>query len=304
MTSAAADGRGSTSADRAETLEAQVRDLARELAETSQRVAGLKMELRELRAKVDGSGPRFATLYANFTDRFRGSTAEVTSKLASYLPDVHRLVGAGAAAGGAAAGAGGAGAGAGGAGARVVDLGSGRGEWLALLRDAGVPASGVDANPAFVEAGRARGLDLVHGDAVAHLEGLPPDSVDLVTAFHLIEHLDVETLLALLAAARHALRPGGCVLLETPNPSNLRMAACDFYNDPTHRSPLPPALAEYLVAAAGFDGIEVRPLHPNRSPFEPAGSGPGQQVEQLVADTLYGPQDYAVLGYKSSAARA
>jgi SAM-dependent methyltransferase len=290
MTSAASDGRGSTSADRAETLEAQVRDLARELAETSQRVAGLKMELRELRAKVDGSGPRFATLYANFTDRFRGSTAEVTSKLASYLPDVHRLVGAGA--------------GAGGAGARVVDLGSGRGEWLALLRDAGVPASGVDANPAFVEAGRARGLDLVHGDAVAHLEGLPPDSVDLVTAFHLIEHLDVETLLALLAAARHALRPGGCVLLETPNPSNLRMAACDFYNDPTHRSPLPPALTEYLLAAAGFDGIEVRPLHPNRSPFEPAGSGPGQQVEQLVADTLYGPQDYAVLGYKSSAARA
>ena len=290
MTSAAADGRGSTSADRAETLEAQVRDLTRELAETSQRVAGLKMELRELRAKVDGSGPRFATLYANFTDRFRGSTAEVTSKLASYLPDVHRLVGAGA--------------GAGGAGARVVDLGSGRAEWLALLRDAGVPASGVDANPAFVEAGRARGLDLVHGDAVAHLEGLPPDSVDLVTAFHLIEHLDVETLLALLAAARHALRPGGAVLLETPNPSNLRMAACDFYNDPTHRSPLPPALTEYLLAAAGFDGIEVRPLHPNRSPFEPAGSGPGQQVEQLVADTLYGPQDYAVLGYKSSAARA
>jgi len=179
-----------------------------------------------------------------------------------------------------------------------VDVGSGRGEWLALLRNAGVPASGVDANPAFVEAGRARGLDLVHGDAVAHLQGLPPDSVDLVTAFHLIEHLDVETLLALLAAARHALRPGGCVLLETPNPSNLRMAACDFYNDPTHRSPLPPALTEYLVAASGFGEVEVRPLHPNRPPFEPAGSGAGQQVEQLVALTLYGPQDYAVLGYK------
>jgi ABC-type multidrug transport system fused ATPase/permease subunit len=40
--------------------------------------------------------------------------------------------------------------------------GFGRGEWLALLRDAGVTASGVDANPAFVEAGRERGLDLVH----------------------------------------------------------------------------------------------------------------------------------------------
>ncbi|MDQ6687458.1 MAG: methyltransferase domain-containing protein [Actinomycetota bacterium] len=284
MTSAGTDARGPTSGERMEALETQVGDLARELTKTSQRVAGLETELRELRAKVDGSGPRFAALYAEFTDRFRGPTAQITAKLAAYLPDVRRLVGP-------AAGAGVSGTG-------VVDVGSGRGEWLALLRDAGVPASGVDANPAFVEAGRKRGLDLVHGDAVAHLQGLPPDSVDMVTAFHLIEHLDVEEALALLAAARHALRPGGCVLLETPNPANLRMAACDFYNDPTHRSPLPPALTEYLVSASGFGEVEVRPLHPNRSPFEIADSGAVQQVEQLVALTLYGPQDYAVLGYK------
>jgi O-antigen chain-terminating methyltransferase len=289
MSSAATDARGLTSAERIEALEAQVRDLARALAEASQRVAGLETELR---AKVDGSGPRFAALYAEFTDRFRGSPAEVTAKLAGYLPDVRRLVGA--VAGGAGAG-----------GSGVVDVGSGRGEWLALLRDAGVSASGVDVNPAFVESGRARGLDLVQGDAVAHLHGLPPGSVDVVTAFHLIEHLDVETLLALLAAARQALRPGGCVLFEAPNPSNVRMGACDFYNDPTHRSPLPPALTEYLVSASGFCEVEVRPLHPDdRSPFGPAVSSAGQLVEQVVALTLYGPQDYAVLGYKPQPDRA
>jgi SAM-dependent methyltransferase len=272
-----------TTAERMEALEAQVRDLARQLAEASQHVAGLETDLRELRAKVDGSGPRFAALYAGFIDRFRGSTADVTAKLAVYLPDVRRLVGAA----GTDAGT-----------SMVVDVGSGRGEWLALLRDAGVPASGVDSNAAFVDAALARGLDVVQGDAVAHLLCLPPDSVDMITAFHVIEHLDVEELLALLAAARHALRPGGCVVLETPNPSNLRMAACDFYNDPTHRSPLPPALTEYLVAASGFGEVEVRPLNPNQSPFARADAGDCEQVEQLVAQTLYGPQDYAVLGYK------
>jgi hypothetical protein len=56
------------------------------------------------------------------------------------------------------------------------------------------------------------------------------------------------------------------------------------------------------VSASGFGQVEVRPLHPNRSPFQPASSGAGQQVEQLVALTLYGPQDYAVLGYKPRAA--
>ena len=148
-----------------------------------------------------------------------------------------------------------------------MDLGCGRGEWLTLLRDAGVPCSGVDANPRFVAAGRALGLDIELGDAIGHLQGIPPDSVDMVTAFHVIEHLGTEELLALLEAARSALRPGGCVLLETPNPANLVMAACDFYNDPTHRSPLPCALTEYLVSTQGFGDIEVRPLHPKPSPL-------------------------------------
>lgn len=285
---AATDGQGVAPAEHREAPETQVRDLAGELAETAQRVTGLETELRELRAKLEGSGPRFASLYAEFTDHFRGSTSEISVKLAGYLPDVRRLVGATESADETRV--------------RVVDLGSGRGEWLALLRDAGVPAAGVDSNHGFVAAGQARGLDLFHGDAVAHLTNLAPGSLDLVTAFHLIEHLDVETLLALLAAARQALRPGGCVLLETPNPTNLRMAACDFYNDPTHRSPLPPALTEFLVSASGFTEVEVRALHPNQSRFEAGGAdlgrGVGGGVEQLVARTLFGPQDYAVLGHK------
>jgi SAM-dependent methyltransferase len=267
-----------TSAGRLEALEAQLRDLTDELAEALRQVAGLHRDLRILNAGIEGSGPRFAALYADFVDHFRGSTEDVTAKLAVYLPDVRRLVGA--------------------AGSGVVDVGSGRGEWLTLLRDAGIPASGVDSNPTFVDAAQARGLDVVHGDAVTHVRGLAADSVELITAFHLIEHLAVEDLLALLDAARHALRPGGCVLFETPNPSNLRMAACDFYNDPTHRSPLPPALSEYLMSASGFTDVEVRPVNPNKPSIQPAGAGASREVEQLIVDTLYGPQDYAVLGYK------
>jgi O-antigen chain-terminating methyltransferase len=227
-----------------------------------------------------GWGPRFAAIYDDFTDRFRGSTADVRAKLRAYLPDVHRLAGAGG----------------------VVDLGSGRGEWLTLLRDAGVRARGVDTNPAFVAAGRARGLDIELSDAAGHLQGVPPGSVDMVTAFHVIEHLATEEVLELLEAAWRALRPGGCVLLETPNPTNLVMAACDFYNDPTHRSPLPPALTEYLVAAQGFGDVEVRPLHPK--PFPSAtdtGDDASSQLSELVRQMFFGPQDYAVLGYKAPA---
>jgi SAM-dependent methyltransferase len=271
-------------------LERQVSSLLHAVGElsslardTRDRLEAVETELRSLQARDgsghdgDGWGPRFAAIYADFTDHFRGSTAEVSAKLEGYLPDVQRLAGHGG----------------------VVDLGCGRGEWLALLRAAGVSARGVDANPAFVAAGRARGLDMELGDALRYVQALQPDSVDMVTAFHVIEHLDTEELLVLLQAARGALRPGGCLLLETPNPTNLVMAACDFYNDPTHRSPLPPALTEYLMSTQGFWGIEVRPLHPKASPLVPSGEGGAcTQVQELVAQALFGPQDYAVLGYK------
>ena len=260
-----------------------VDELGRLARDTQNRLQLVEAELRTLQARgvsshdVDGWGPRFAAIYADFTEHFRGSTAEVSAKLEGYLPDVHRLAGPGG----------------------VVDLGCGRGEWLALLRAAGVTARGIDANPAFVAAGRARGLDMELGDALGYLEALPPDSIDMVTAFHVVEHLATEDVLALLEAARAALRPGGCLLLETPTPTTLVMAACDFYNDPTHRSPLPPALTEYLVSTQGFRDVEVRPLHPKTSPLvHPGGAGACAELHELVAQTLFGPQDYAVLGYK------
>jgi SAM-dependent methyltransferase len=260
-----------------------VEDLTRLTRDMQDRLQAVEADLRLLRdssgsgSDVGRWGGRFAALYPDFTDRFRGSTAEVSAKLQAYLPDVHRLVDSGG----------------------VVDLGCGRGEWLTLLRAAGVPARGVDADPGFVAAGRARGLDVELGDALGYLQSLPPNSVDLVTAFHLVEHLPTEDLLASLQAAKEALRPGGCLLLETPNPTNLVMAACDFYNDPTHRSPLPPALTEYLVSIEGFGDIEVRPLNPaTPPPGLTGGEDCCAEVRALLVHMFFGPQDYAVLGYK------
>ena len=285
-----AAGDGSPPQARQVDLERQVASLTRAVDElgrlardTEERLRSAAVQLRTLQERVansqdaDGWGPRFAAIYDDFTEHFRGSTAEVSAKLEGYLPDVHRLAGPGG----------------------VVDLGCGRGEWLDLLRAAGVPARGVDANPAFVAAGRARGLDMELGDALGYLDALPRDSVDMVTAFHVIEHLGTEDLLALLEAARGALRPGGCLLLETPNPTNLVMAACDFYNDPTHRSPLPPALTEYLVSTQGFRNVEVRSLHPKAAPpMTTCGAHACDQLNELVVRAHFGPQDYAVLGYK------
>lgn len=270
-------------------LAGRVAALETELAVTRRTHDELANRLEQLeaagptQAPVGRPGERFAAIYPAFQDRFRGSEAEISRRLCAYLPDVERLVGS--------AGSGG-----------VADIGPGRGEWLALLQERGVPAYGIDTNPACVEVCRAKGLPVVHAPAAQHLRALPGGSLDMVTAFHVIEHVAIDDLLELIDAARHALRPGGCLLVETPNPTNLVMGACDFYNDPTHRSPLPPALTEYLVAAAGFEAVEVRQLHPRDEQFgklaADAGEGPLRLLAETVAKRMFGPLDYAVLGYR------
>ena len=49
----------------------------------------------------------------------------------------------------------------------------------------------------------------------------------------------------LIEHARRVVQPGGVVLFETPNPENLVVGACNFYVDPTHRNPMPPALMAF-----------------------------------------------------------
>jgi SAM-dependent methyltransferase len=272
-----------------EDLAARLRALETQYAETRRSLDDALQRLAVLEATRDaspGEGPRrmvshrFTAIYPAFENRFRGSEAEITGRQSVYLPVVEQVVTSGG----------------------VVDVGSGRGEWLTLLRDRGIPAYGVEAHPHFVDACRTKGLTVIIGDAISHLWELPSATLDMVTAFHVVEHLDTEELLGLIAAAHHALRPGGCLLLETPNPTNLVMGACDFYADPTHRAPLPPHLLEYLVAVQGFGAIEVRHLHPRTQQLRQVRELPVdaalQPFIEAVAQRLYGPQDYAILGYR------
>jgi O-antigen chain-terminating methyltransferase len=56
------------------------------------------------------------------------------------------------------------------------------------------------------------------------------------------------------------------------------------------------------VSTQGFGDVEVRPLHPKTAPLMPTcGADACARVQELVAQALFGPQDYAVLGYKLSA---
>jgi SAM-dependent methyltransferase len=260
-------------------------DLAAELTRLHDELAATRSELGALRAELAerDRSPRFAAIYPAFEDRFRGAEAEVRERLSVYLPEVLACVDPDAAA------------------PRVLDLGPGRGEWLALLAEAGVQATGVDDNAAMVAHLRERGFDAVPGDAAQHLAAVPDDALDVVTAFHVVEHLDLEALLGLLAQARRAVRPGGLLILETPHPANLVMGACNFYLDPTHRSPVPPARLQFLAVQSGFTDVRTWELHPKEDVdlsgmrLDGVAAADTAVLAAALQKGLFGPQDYALL---------
>lgn len=248
--------------------------------------------LRSARAALPGAmGPEPLTalsrelsqtydeLYRDLETTFRGTRSHVRELESVYVDDVVKL-----------------------GGGPVFDVGCGRGEWLEVLRELDIPAYGVETNEAFVARNTELGLDVRHGDALAHLRDLPEASLRAVTAFHVAEHLSLDTLVQLVDAALHALQPGGVLILETPNPTNIKVGAASFYLDPTHLKPLHPQFLEFLVTARGFVTAEIRYLHTEdgvRTAAEHFGGGAaGQQVADDLNWALFGPLDYAVVAHK------
>jgi O-antigen chain-terminating methyltransferase len=171
--------------------------------------------------------------YRAFEDRFRGSRALILTRLGAYQPFLRPLADAFQA-------------------AKALDLGCGRGEWLEVLGDSGFDAKGVDLDEGMLAACQERGLKGQLGDALSTLKASPSDSLALVSAFHLVEHVPFEVVLGLVQEALRVLVPGGLLVLETPNSENLTVGTSSFYLDPSHLRPRPAALLAFVVEHAGF----------------------------------------------------
>ena len=207
-------------------------------------------------------------------DHFRGSTGTTRAKLEEWLhmicvSDVD-------------------------AGAPWLDIGCGRGEWLALASAAGYRARGIDANPVAVDCCRTQGLCAEVAGAFEYLRAQPDESLGVVTMFHVVEHLHPGCLLEMLAIIFQKLSPGGLIAIETPNPANLLMASNDFWNDPTHVRPLPEALLTFMLEYAGFSIARRAGMNP--FPPENHLNWTELDVVRQLDNLLYGARDYGVLG--------
>ncbi|MBI2095444.1 MAG: class I SAM-dependent methyltransferase [Candidatus Omnitrophica bacterium] len=283
-------------------IEASLVELDKQMVNMKSDILSLEYRLDRLLEKTSGeTGHSTAdfleerhhamdALYLAFENRFRGSREEVKRRLEVYLPCMEEAAKNTES-------------------KKVVDLGCGRGEWLELLRESAFEANGVDTNRLQLEECRKRGLPAVEQEVLEHLRALPDASVAAITGFHIAEHLPFLVLIKILDETMRVLKPGGVIVLETPNPENVDVGACSFYLDPTHKNPLVPESLQFLAGQRGFINIDViRLVQPFREkPLEPLA---GTDVLTIKINALvgflnnrfYSSQDFAVIGRKARVA--
>jgi 2-polyprenyl-3-methyl-5-hydroxy-6-metoxy-1,4-benzoquinol methylase len=141
---------------------------------------------------------------------------------------------------------------------RICDLGCGSG-WLTGILCAFGPATGVELSPEAVDQARARysGATFIAADATRWEP--EPSSFDVVVSQEVIEHIEDQG--AYLAVVRRALRPGGYLLMTTPNlrvldavppPDRKEVWQIQPIELPLYRSQL-----TSLLEASGFQVLET-----------------------------------------------
>jgi SAM-dependent methyltransferase len=271
--------------DRTSAELAERREDARRVGELEERLTRV-----ERRRASDGAAPATVAAqpaagalpdYFAFESRMRGRTEDVRERQRHYVDDFRGH-------------------------APVLDVGCGRGEFVALLREAGIEARGVDADADMVSFARGERLDVEQADALAYLERLEDGTLGGIFCAQVVEHLPPGALVRLLELAHAKIRPGGVLVAETINPLS-PISLRHYFADLTHAQPLVPETLALLVQQAGFGEVETRFLNeppaverlrpvplPEDGAFDGARSALVHNVERLNAQ-LFGPLDYAVI---------
>ena len=280
--------------DRTEALNRRLADLVQEIRAQKIAVEDLLARLRIVNG-TEGAGPAVSEAgaerlrafeYLLFENRHRGSEAEIKARQRAYLP-YFRDSGS------------------------VLDIGCGRGEFLELLKEAGIPGQGAELNPEMVQVAQQKGVAVIQGDGLEYLRKLPDRNLGGIFLSQVIEHLGPENLRELVRTAFLKLAPGGVLLAETVNPQCLTTFSGAFYVDLSHHNPIHPEAARYLWESVGFRQVNilyVSPYPPEMLLKEMVRRDDESYEDETVRvlnenvrrlnDLLYGYQDYAVVGTK------
>ena len=142
---------------------------------------------------------------------------------------------------------------------RLLDVGAGVGLFVRHALDNGFEAQGVEMSAQAVETGtRSLDVPLTRGDFLG--TELLPSSFDVVTLWHVFEHLDDPR--AILAKIHRILKPDGVVIIAVPNIHSIqaRIFRGSWYHldVPRHLFHYSPDSLAHVLSGAGFRIVDTR----------------------------------------------
>ena len=138
----------------------------------------------------------------------------------------------------------------------LLDLGCGHGALIYFAREAGYAnIAGVDRSPEQVAEAARLGIPGVRlGDSVDALRELPPESLDAVIAFDVVEHLTKAELVVLIDEVLRVLRPSAPWIIHAPNAESPFFGRIR-YGDITHEQAFTRVSIAQLLLASGFHEV-------------------------------------------------
>lgn len=185
----------------------------------------------------------------------------------------------------------------------VLDLGCGRGEFLELLKENNVNATGIDAYTDFVDYCNFKNLKAINDDIIKYLISLDNNSIDGIMCSQVVEHLTTDQMLSLCNLAYEKLQNDSYIIIETPNPSSLAIYTNGFYIDPSHIKPVHSKTLEYILSKVGFKDIQTIYTEQSKINYrlpllESQNINNLSEVNDginLLNDIIFGSQDYAII---------
>jgi SAM-dependent methyltransferase len=161
-------------------------------------------------------------------------------------------------------------------GLRIGELGYGNGGFAGWVQRAGGYWLGKEALPELQKRAVEAGFDVVAPEVdFATVSGSA--NLDLMVAFDVIEHMELDAIRSFLRETREALKTGGLLLLRSPS-GDSPFSGAMHYGDLTHRTILGSSAVRQLAMESGLEVCQVRP------PVFPLwGVGPVRAARRIAA---------------------
>lgn len=237
--------------------------------ELSAKVESLTRRFNELKGS-ESEDKKFSDYYRKFENKFRGSEEEIKNRQRKYLKYFENCN-------------------------NVVDIGCGRGEFLSLLKENGINATGIDLYSHNIKECDEKGLNVAVGDGIDYINGLVDESVDGIFCAQVVEHISSENLVNFVDTAYKKLKKGSALIMETLNPECLMTFAQSFYLDPTHKFPVHPKTLSFFASEAGFSDVKVEYFTPSE---EKLSFNITDSSTQRLNELIFGNREYAVIARK------